>query len=173
MSNANKIFRLLEGFRDSYETFKTTMLRPSNLTYAKIISQIQSYKLRNKKTLSAANPARCNRGNTKVPQPLSIHMDVAFLKPAKMEEIFLHPTLDQTASQANAISLQLSLYAKYIRKKGHEELKCRHRLDKNYQSDDLLQGLTALYISDSYDDEQHPDNKLDTLTNLVPLVPTM
>lgn len=90
-----------------------------------------------------------------------------------MEEISLHPTLGRIASQANAISLQLSQYAKYARKMGMKHLNAGINC---YQSDNLSQGLTALHIFDSHDDEWHPNteanahitDKTGTLIDLIP-----
>lgn len=52
LSDSTKVFRLLEGLGDQYESFKTSMLRPPIPSYAEVVPQLQSYELRNKKVLS-------------------------------------------------------------------------------------------------------------------------
>ncbi|KAI4331010.1 hypothetical protein MLD38_029241 [Melastoma candidum] len=51
VSDVNKVFRLLEGHGDKYESFKTTMLHPQIPSFAEIVPQLQSFELCNKKVL--------------------------------------------------------------------------------------------------------------------------
>ncbi|PKI32379.1 hypothetical protein CRG98_047231 [Punica granatum] len=53
LKDVNKVFGLLEGLGDKYESFKTTMLRPPLSNYADLVSWLKGYKLRNKHVLYA------------------------------------------------------------------------------------------------------------------------
>ncbi|PKI60565.1 hypothetical protein CRG98_019041 [Punica granatum] len=72
----NKVFRLLEGLGDKYESIKMTMLRPPSPSYANVVGQLQSYELRNKKFVSAVLPAHSVAFEVKTQWEIEIPVEV-------------------------------------------------------------------------------------------------
>ncbi|XP_031387334.1 uncharacterized protein LOC116200648 [Punica granatum] len=162
VSEVNKVFWLLEGLVDKYESFKIPTLRPPIPNYDDAVSQLKGYELRNKYLLRATPShsvvfaaqalgdfRNSNRGQG-APRGKGSSNRGGYSHQSNQQNN--HCGLSHSGSYKPGVPT-----CQICKRPGHTALKCYDRFNNNYQATDIPQALVVLHVTDPTDEDWHPD----------------